>query len=64
VIIDTSALIAILRAEADAHDCAIAIEKSSRRRLSAANFVETTLVIDAIRSPAAASTISSRRPRS
>jgi ribonuclease VapC len=53
VIIDTSALIAILRAEADAHDCAIAIEKSSSRRLSAANFVETALVIDASRDPVA-----------
>ena len=51
MIIDTSALIAILRAEADAHDCATAIDKSRRRRLSAANFVETTLVIDASRDP-------------
>ena len=53
MIIDTSALIAILRAEADAQDCAIAIEKSSSRRLSAANFVETALVIDASRDPVA-----------
>jgi ribonuclease VapC len=53
VIIDTSALIAILRDEPDAHDCAIAIEKSTNRRLSAANFVETALVIDGSRDPIA-----------
>ena len=45
MIIDTSALIAILRDEPEAKDCALAIEKSANRRLSAANFVETALVI-------------------
>src|SRR5271166_4487904 len=49
MIIDTSALIAILRAEPEAKDCALAIEKSAKRRLSAANFVETALVIDGSR---------------
>jgi ribonuclease VapC len=53
VIIDTSALIAILRDEPDAKDCARAIERSANRRLSAANFVETALVIDGSRDPIA-----------
>ena len=56
MIIDTSALIAILRDEPDAKECALAIEKSKSRRLSAANFVETALVIDGSRDP-----ITSRR---
>ena len=53
MIIDTSALIAILRDEPDAKECALAIEKSKSRRLSAANFVETALVIDGSRDPIA-----------
>ena len=53
MIIDTSALIAILRDEPDAMDYALAIEKSKNRRLSAANFVETALVIDGSRDPIA-----------
>ncbi len=53
MIIDTSALIAILRDEPDARDCALAIERSAKRCLSAANFVETALVIDGSRDPIA-----------
>ena len=53
MIIDTSALIAILRDESEAKDCAIAIERAAARRLSAANFVETALVIDGSRDPIA-----------
>jgi ribonuclease VapC len=53
MIIDTSALIAILRGEPEAKHCALAIEKSANRRLSAANFVETALVIDGSRDPIA-----------
>ena len=53
MIIDTSALIAILRDEPDAMDCALAIERSTKRRLSAANFVEAALVIDGSRDPVA-----------
>lgn len=53
MIVDTSALIAILRDEPEARDCALAIEKSADRRLSAANFVETALVIDGSRDPIA-----------
>ena len=53
MIVDTSALIAILRDEPDAKDCALTIERSANRRLSAANFVETALVIDGSRDPIA-----------
>jgi ribonuclease VapC len=53
LIIDTSALIAILRSEPEAKACALAIEQSVNRRLSAANFVEAALVIDGSRDPVA-----------
>jgi ribonuclease VapC len=53
VIIDTSALIAILRAEPDASEMAQAIEMAQVRRISAANWVETAVVIDASRDPVA-----------
>jgi ribonuclease VapC len=53
VIIDTSALIAILRAEQDASEMAHAIEKAQTRRLSAANYLETAVVIDGSRDPVA-----------
>jgi ribonuclease VapC len=53
MIIDTSALIAILRDEAEAENCALAIERSASRRVSAVNFVETALVIDGSRNPIA-----------
>jgi ribonuclease VapC len=53
MIIDTSALIAILRGEPEAMACAKAIEKAASRRISAANFVETAIVIDGSRDPVA-----------
>ena len=53
MIIDTSALIAILRAEDDASDMALAIERAAARRISAANYLETAVVIDASRDPIA-----------
>jgi ribonuclease VapC len=53
MIIDASALIAILRGEPEAADCATAIEVASVRRISAANFLETAIVIDASRDPIA-----------
>jgi len=53
VIIDTSALIAILRAEQDAAEMADAIERAQSRRISAANWLETAVVIDASRDPVA-----------
>jgi ribonuclease VapC len=46
VILDTSAIIAILRAEPEASACADAIESASVRRLSAASYVEVGAVID------------------
>jgi ribonuclease VapC len=53
VIIDTSALIAILRAEDDAEEIAHAIERAQVRRISAANYLETAVVIDASHDPIA-----------
>jgi ribonuclease VapC len=46
VIVDTSAIIAILRAEPEASACADAIESAGLRRLSAASYVEVGAVID------------------
>jgi len=46
-------LVAILRDEPEAKDCALAIERNPTRRVSAANFVETALVIDGSRDPIA-----------
>jgi ribonuclease VapC len=53
VIIDTSAIIAILRDESDAIAYARAIADATIRRLSAVNFVESAVVIDASRDPIA-----------
>ena len=53
MIIDTSALVAILRDEPEAALCAQAIESSAVRRLSAANFVEAAAIIDGSRDPVA-----------
>ena len=53
MIVDTSAIIAILRNEPEADSCARAIESSAVRRISAANFVDTAVVIDASRDPIA-----------
>ncbi len=53
MIIDTSALLAILRDEGDAVSYADAIANASVRRLSAANYVEAAAVIDASRDPIA-----------
>lgn len=53
MIVDTSALIAILRAEDDASVMAHAIEEAQTRRISAANYLETAVVVDASRDPVA-----------
>jgi ribonuclease VapC len=53
MIVDTSALIAILRDEPDAPVFAIAIENASQRRMPAANFLEAAVVIDGSRDPVA-----------
>ena len=53
MIIDTSALIAILRDEPDARTYAEAISSADQRRISAANFLETAVVIDSSHDPVA-----------
>jgi ribonuclease VapC len=53
MIIDSSALIAILRDEPEAPFCAMAIENADQRRVSAANFLEAAVVIDGSRDPIA-----------
>jgi ribonuclease VapC len=53
VIVDTSALIAILRDEPAGPACAEAIANATFRRLSAASYVEAAAVIDASRDPIA-----------
>jgi len=53
MIVDTSALIAILRDEPEAGAFAIAIADADRRRISAANYLETAIVIDGSRDPIA-----------
>jgi ribonuclease VapC len=53
MIIDSSAIIAILRAEPDAPAFAHAIAAATERRLSAVNFVESAAIIDASRDPIA-----------
>jgi ribonuclease VapC len=51
VIVDTSALLAILRDEPEAAACARVIESVPVRRISAANFLEAAIVIDGSRDP-------------
>ena len=53
MIIDTSAIIAILRNELDAPAHARAIADATLRLVSAVNFVESAVVIDASRDPIA-----------
>ena len=53
MIIDTSAIIAILRDEPEAAFCARAIADASNRRVSAVNYVEAAVVIDASGDPIA-----------
>jgi len=53
MIVDTSALIAILRDEEDAMAYARAIANAAISRISAATYVETAAVIDASRDPIA-----------
>jgi ribonuclease VapC len=53
MIVDTSAIIAILRNEPEATGCARAIADAPIRRVSTVNFVESAVVIDASRDPVA-----------
>ena len=51
MIVDSSALIAILRAEADAAAYTEAIERAEICRISAATLLETAIVVDGSRDP-------------
>jgi len=51
MIVDTSALIAILREESDAAELSVAIEAAEIRRISAATYVEAAVVTDGNRDP-------------
>ena len=53
MILDTSALIAILRFEAEAPEFARIIESAGQRRISAVSYVETGAVIDDSKDPIA-----------
>lgn len=53
MIVDSSAVVAILRGEPEALVSAQAIEAAESRRMSAVNFVETAAVIDGSRDPVA-----------
>jgi ribonuclease VapC len=53
MIVDSSAIIAILRAEPEAQAFAKAIAAARDRRMSAVNFVEAAVVIDGSRDPIA-----------
>jgi ribonuclease VapC len=53
MILDSSALIAILRAEPDAAIFAAAIEGATHRRISAVTYAEASAVIDRSRDPVA-----------
>ena len=53
MIVDSSALIAILRDEPEAHSFAKAIASAKIRRISAVNYVEAAAVIDGNRDPIA-----------
>ena len=53
MIVDTSALIAILRAEPDAERYAQALDDATVARLSAASYVEVAAVVDSARDPVA-----------
>jgi ribonuclease VapC len=53
MIVDASAIIAILRDEPEGLSCAKAIVSASSRRISAVNYVEAAVVIDGSRDPVA-----------
>ena len=53
MIVDTSALLAILRDEPEARACAEAIERARFRKISAGNLLEAAIVIDMSGDPVA-----------
>jgi ribonuclease VapC len=52
VIVDSSAIVAILSDESDARELARAMEEAQDRRISVANYVEAAMVVDSRRNPA------------
>src|SRR5947209_7267533 len=52
MIIDSSAVVAILGLESDAREFVDAIEKSPERRMSVISYVESAMVLDSRRNPA------------
>jgi ribonuclease VapC len=63
MIVDTSALIAMLRVEPEALSCARAIENSAVRRVSTANLLEAAVIIDASRDPIASRRFDGTEPQ-
>ncbi len=53
MILDSSAIVAVLRAERDAREYAEAITSAVKCRVSAVNYVEAAVVIDSSRDPVA-----------
>ncbi|WP_028925276.1 type II toxin-antitoxin system VapC family toxin [Pseudonocardia acaciae] len=53
MIVDTSALVAILRDEPDAESFALALAAARTPRMSVANYLEAAVVIDSARDPVA-----------
>ena len=64
MIIDTSAIIAILRNESDADELAEVIESAHVRRISAATYVEAAIVTDSNRDPVLSNSLDSFLQRS
>jgi ribonuclease VapC len=64
MIIDTSAIIAILRNESDADELAELIESAQVRRISAATYVEAAIVTDSNRDPVLSNSLDSFLQRS
>lgn len=52
MIVDSSAIVAILSDEGDARELADTIEEAPERRISVANYVEAAMVLDSRRNPA------------
>lgn len=51
MIVDTSAIIAILRDEVDAPEISKALQQAAKRRMSAATYVEAAIITDSNRNP-------------
>jgi ribonuclease VapC len=51
VIVDSSALVAILRREPEVVEFTLVLREASHRRISAANFLEASIVVDGSRKP-------------